>query len=335
MNEQKVKGKMGVALVGLGKYSEEQLAPALLEARQCYLAGIVTGTPSKIDKWKNRYNLPDPNIYNYKTFDRIKDNEDIDIIYIVLPNAMHAEYVIRAAETGKHIICEKPMAVTVEDCDRMIEACQKAGVKLSIGYRLHFEPYNAEMMRIGQEKVFGEITSLQADNGMSAVEGWRLDEELAGGGPLMDVGIYCVQACRYSTGLEPIAVTAHETPKTKPEKFVSIEEGLTWEFEFAGGLKAACSASYSKDMNLMRITAQNGWAELSPAYDYKGIKGKTSNGDLRFPQVVQQARQMDDFALAIREQRPSPVPGEMGRQDVKILQAIYESMDTQQRVEIK
>ncbi len=335
MNEQKVKGKLGVALVGLGKYSEGQLAPALLEARQCYLAGIVTGTPSKAEKWKNKYNLPDSNIYNYKSFDRIKDNADIDIIYIVLPNAMHAEYVVRAAETGKHIICEKPMAVTVEDCDKMIEACEKAGVKLSIGYRLHFEPYNVEMMRIGQEKVFGPIHSVQADNGMSEVDGWRLDEELAGGGPLMDVGIYCVQACRYSTGLEPIAVTAQETPKTNPEKFKTIEEGLTWEFEFPGGIKAACSTSYSKEMNLLRITAEKGWAELSPAYEYKGIKGKTSNGDMKFPQVVQQARQMDDFALAIREKRPSPVPGEMGRQDVKILQAIYESMDTQQRVEIK
>ncbi|MBL7698997.1 MAG: Gfo/Idh/MocA family oxidoreductase [Chitinophagaceae bacterium] len=334
MNEQKAKGKYGIALVGLGKYSEGQLAPALQETQQCYLAGIVTGTPSKADKWKSKYRIPQKNIYDYNTFDQIRDNDDIDIIYIVLPNSMHTEYVIRAARTGKHVICEKPMAVTVEDCDRMIEACKKAGVMLSVGYRLHFEPYNVEMMRIGKEKDFGDIKTLTADNGMAEVDGWRLDRELAGGGPLMDVGIYCVQGCRYTTGLEPIAVTAQESSKTDPEKFNSIEEGLTWQMEFPNGIKAACSTSYSKEMNLLRIDAAKGWAELSPAYEYTGIKGKTSQGDMKFPQVNQQARQMDDFALAIRQNRPTPVPGEMGRQDVKILRAIYEAMETGERVEI-
>lgn len=335
MNEQKAKGKYGIALVGLGKYSEGQLAPALQEARQCYLAGIVTGTPAKGEKWKNKYRIPEKNIYDYSTFDKIRDNDDIDIIYIVLPNSMHTEYVIRAARAGKHVICEKPMAVTVEDCDRMIEACKKAGVMLSIGYRLHFEPHNLEMMRIGKDKDFGEIKTLTADNGMGDVEGWRIDRDLAGGGPLMDVGIYCVQGCRYTSGLEPIAVTAEETPKTDPEKFKDVEEGLTWKLEFPGGIIASCSTSYSKEMNLLRMDAANGWAELAPAYEYSGIKGKTSKGDMKFPQVNQQAKQMDDFALAVRENRPSPVPGEMGRQDVKILQAIYEAMETGERVEIK
>lgn len=334
MNEQKAKGKYGIALVGLGKYSEGQLAPALLETQQCYLAGVVTGTPSKADTWKNKYRIPEKNIYNYSNFDKIRDNPDIDIVYVVLPNSMHADYVIRAAKAGKHVICEKPMALNVDDCDRMIEACKKADRLLSIGYRLHFEPHNMEMMRIGKDKDFGEIKTIQADNGMADVSGWRLNKELAGGGPLMDVGIYCVQGCRYTTGLEPIAVSAQETPKTDPEKFATIEEGLTWQFEFPGGITATCSTSYSKDMNVLRINAANGWAELAPAYEYEGIKGKTSKGDMKLPQVNQQARQMDDFAIAIRQSRPTPVPGEMGRQDVKILQAIYEAMETGERVEI-
>lgn len=324
--------KLGIALVGLGKYSEGQLAPALKETQHCYLAGIVTGSPEKAEKWKKDHNISDTNVYNYSNFDEIRDNKDIDIIYIVLPNAMHEEYVIRAAKTGKHIICEKPMAVTVEQCDRMIAACREAGVMFSIGYRLHFEPFNKEMMRLGQEKVFGDVKKLKADHGMSDTEGWRLDKKLAGGGPLMDVGIYCVQGCRYTLGKEPIAVRAQEGPKTDSEKFKTVEESLTWQMEFADGTIAECKTSYSEEMNLLHAEAANGWFELSPAYKYKGIKGKTSKGEMNFPQVNQQAKQMDDFALAIKENRPTPVPGEMGRQDVKILQAIYKAMQTGERV---
>lgn len=327
-------GKLGIALVGLGKYSEGQLAPALKETQHCYLAGIVTGSKEKAEKWTKDHNLSQTNVYNYSNFDEISDNSDIDIIYIVLPNAMHEEFVIRAAKAGKHIICEKPMAITVEQCDRMIAACREAGVMLSIGYRLHFEPFNQEMMRLGQEKLFGDVKKLKADNGLSDVKGWRLDKQLAGGGPLMDVGIYCVQGCRYTLGKEPIAVTAQEGPKTDPEKFKTVEESLTWQMEFADGAIAECKTSYSEDMNLLRAEGARGWFELSPAYEYEGLKGKTSNGKMDFPQVNQQAKQMDDFALAIKENRPTPVPGEMGRQDVKILQAIYKAMQTGERVAI-
>ena len=293
-------GKLGIALVGLGSYSTGQLAPALQQTTKCYLAGIVTGTPQKAKDWKRRYGLPDKNIYSYENFDDIKDNKDVDIIYVVLPNAMHAEYVIRAAKAGKHVICEKPMATTVEDCDKMI----------------------------------GEIQSVIAYNGMNGTQGWRLDKELAGGGPLMDLGIYCVQGARYTTGLEPVAVTAHELVKTQPEIFTEVEEALTWQMEFPGDVTANCKTSYSESLNLLRVVAEKGWYELSPAYGYSGQQGETSNGKMNFPKVNQQARQMDDFADAIINKRPTPVPGEMGRQDVKILMAIYEAMRTSMWVEI-
>jgi predicted dehydrogenase len=328
------KDKLGIALVGLGEYSKGQLGPALKETQHCYLAGIVTGSQEKAEKWQQEYELSYTNVYNYSNFDEIADNSDIDIVYIVLPNAMHEEFVIRAAKAGKHIICEKPMAITVEQCDRMIAACREAGVMLSIGYRLHFEPFNQEMMRLGREKVFGDVQKLKADNGMSDVKGWRLDKQLAGGGPLMDVGIYCVQGCRYTLGKEPIAVRAQEGPKNDPEKFKTVEESLTWQMEFADGTIAECKTSYSEGMNLLRAEAANGWFELSPSYEYEGLKGKTSEGEMNFPQVNQQARQMDDFALAVKENRPTPVPGEMGRQDVKILQAIYKAMESGERVGI-
>lgn len=334
VDEEKAAKKLGIALVGLGKYAEGQLAPALQETKHCYLAGIVTGTPEKAENWRKKYDIPTKNIYNYSSFDTIKDNPDIDIVYVVLPNALHAEYVVRAAQAGKHVICEKPMAVTVEDCDRMIAACKEAGKMLSIGYRLHFEPHNKEMMRLGQQKIYGPIKKMQAYNGMGDAEGWRLSKKLAGGGPLMDVGIYCVQGVRYTSGMEPIAVRAQEGPKKDKEKFKEVEESLNWQMEFPGNIIAECRTSYSEEMNLLRADAEKGWFELSPAYPYSGIKGETSGGKMDFPQVNQQALQMDDFALAIRENRPTPVPGEMGRQDVKILQAIYKAMETGQRVEI-
>lgn len=332
--ENKKADKLGIALVGLGKYSAGQLAPALKETQHCYLAGIVTGTPEKADSWKRKYEIPEGNIYNYINFDDIKNNPDIDIIYVVLPNAMHREYVVRAAQAGKHVICEKPMAITVEDCDAMITTCKNANRLLSIGYRLHFEPHNREMMRLGQEKVFGEIKAMHAQHGMNSVEGWRLDKALAGGGPLMDVGIYCVQGVRYTTGMEPVFVRAQQGVKKNREKFKEVEESLTWQMEFANGIVAECKTSYSEEMNLLRADAEKGWFELSPAYEYEGIKGKTSEGKMDFPQVNQQAKQMDDFAQAIMNNRETPVPGEMGRQDVKILSAIYQAMETGNRVKI-
>jgi predicted dehydrogenase len=328
--------KLGVALVGLGGYAGGQLAPALQQTSDCYLAGIVTGTPSKIDTWKSKYNIADKNVYNYQNFDSIKDNPDIDIVYVVLPNSMHAEYVIRAAKAGKHVICEKPMAITVEDCDKMIAACKEAGKMLSIGYRLHFEPYNLEMVRLGQKKVYGNIKKMSAGFGFPIGDPtqWRLKKAYAGGGPLEDVGVYCIQGFCYTTGMEPIAVTAKEGPKTDKEKFKDVEQSLTWQMEMPGGIICEGQASYSDGSNFLKAEAEKGMFELTSAFNYSGQAGNTPAGKLDLPKVNQQAKQMDDFAQAIKNKRPTPVPGEMGRRDVKIIQAIYKAMETGKRVEV-
>lgn len=327
-------GKAGIALVGLGTYSRDQLAPALQQTAHCYLAGIVSGSPQKIEEWKEKYSLPDSGCYTYETFDSIRDNPDIDIVYVVLPNALHAEWVIKAARAGKHVICEKPMAVTAEECDRMLAACTEAGKLLSIGYRLHFEPHHKEAMRLGQQKAFGNITLIEADHSLADASGWRIEKELSGGGPLMDVGIYAVQAVRYTTGLEPVAVTAQEGFRHQPEKFRTVEESISWQMEMPGGLVAKCAASYNEKKSILRVEMEKGWMELSPAYPYRGVSGKTSAGDMNFPEVNQQALQMDDFALCVKEGRPSSVSGEEGRRDVRILQAIYKAMETGERVMI-
>lgn len=329
-------GKLGIALVGLGNYAGGQLAPALLQTEHCYLAGIVTGTPSKIPAWKEKYNIPDKNIYSYDNYDSIKDNPDIDIIYVVLPNNMHAEYTVRGFGAGKHVICEKPMAITVEDCDRMIAAAKKANKELSIGYRLHFEPYNLEMVRLGTKKIYGDIKKISAGFGFTAGAGqWRLTKKYAGGGPLMDVGIYAIQGMCYTTGLEPVAVTAQEGPKTDLERFKEVEQSLTWQFEFPGGIIGEGRTSYNENFNYLKAEAEKGIFELTSAYNYSGQRGRIPEGEMNFPRVNQQARQMDAFALSIKNKQRSIVPGEMGRRDVKYLNAIYEAMRTGKKVVIR
>lgn len=320
--------KLGIALVGLGGYSSGQLAPALLETEHCYLAGIVTGTPEKEKTWAAKYNIPQSNIYNYENFDLIANNPAIDIIYIVLPVSMHKEFTIRAARAGKHVICEKPMAMNAAECREMIAACKSANRLLSIGYRLHFEPYNLEMMRLGQEKVYGELTGVETENGFyysGDPNAWRLKKALAGGGALMDMGVYSVQGARYLTGLEPEYVTAREE-KTRPELFREVDETIYFDLHFPGNLKATCMSSYNKNISRLYGKAGRGWFEISPAFGYGGQAGKTHLGPMKFPHINQQARQMDDFARCVINSGPTKVSGEMGLNDMLVIDAIYRSL---------
>lgn len=320
--------KLGIALVGLGGYSTGQLAPALQQTQNCYLAGIVTGTPSKADSWSKQYNIPSENIYNYQSFDRIKDNKSIDIVYVVLPVSMHKDFTIRAAKAGKHVICEKPMALKAADCLEMIAACKLARVMLSIGYRLHFEPHNQEVMQLGQQRKYGEILSIDSGNGFKwgrSSDSWRLKKALSGGGALMDMGIYAIQAARYTTGMEPLFVTAKET-KTNSDLFKEVDDTIDWELEFPGGLVARGKSSYSSNLSFLDVKAKEGKFGLGPAYGYSGIAGYNTKGPMDHPQVNQQAMQMDDFAHCIANGQRTRVPGEEGWKDMKIIDAIYRSI---------
>ena len=319
---------LGVALVGLGNYATNQLAPALLETEQCRLTGIVTGTPSKIDRWRSEYDIPEKNVYNYETFDQIADNPDIHVVYVVLPNSMHAEYAIRAAEAGKHVITEKPMATSVRDCERMIEACEKAGVKLSVGYRLHFEPHHQEIMRLGREQVYGRVTVIEASFSFTSrnTEAWRFSKEMAGGGALLDVGVYAIQGARYTIGEEPVRVRATGY-NTRPDVFTEIYETILWDMEFPGGAVSTHSTSYSANVNRLYMMAPRGWARIEPAFMYNSVAGRTNEGPMDFPEVTQQALQMDDFARCIAADETSRVSGEEGLRDMKVIEAIYRSID--------
>jgi glucose-fructose oxidoreductase len=329
------KERLGVALVGLGYYSTDLLAPALQLTQRCYLAGIVTGTPAKAEKWKQQFNIPDKNIYNYDNFDSIANNPDIDVIYIVLPPALHASYSIRAANAGKHVWCEKPMALTVAECKSMIDACNKNKVKLSIGYRMQHEPNTQKFIQYRKELPFGKITTVTAAAGYfdGRTDHWKQNKKL-GGGSMYDMGVYPLNATRYSTGLEPIAVTARQST-TRPDIYKDVDETMAFDLEFPGGITAKCETSFGKGMNDLQVTCKNGWYKLSPFQAYNGINGETSSGvKLNATIPNQQARQMDDDALAIMQQKPVLVPGEEGLKDIRVVEAIYRSVAAKGRVNI-
>ena len=326
--------KLGVALVGLGNYATHQLAPALQETSLCYLNGIVTGTPAKIDKWKQQYNIPDKNVYNYDNFDSIADNESIDVVYVVLPNSMHHEFVIRAAKAGKHVFCEKPMGLTSKECEEMIATCKNAGVRLFVGYRLHTEPHHLAAMKFRDEGKSG-ILYVQSEFGFKIGDPaqWRLKKTLAGGGSMMDLGIYAIQAARYCIGKEPVSVTAQEY-KTDYEKFAEVEESVTWQMEFPGGHVSNSYTSYTTPANRIYISTENRWLNLFPAFHYRGIKGSTNNGELNLPVINQQASQMDTFSKCILENLESDASGEEGLKDLKVIEAVYKSIKSGSKVKV-
>jgi predicted dehydrogenase len=325
--------KLGFALVGLGSLSENQIAPALAQkTKHCKLTGLVSGHPDKAKEWAKKYGVPEKNIYSYQNYDEIKNNPDIDVVYIVLPNGMHAEYTIRAAKAGKHVLCEKPMAVSVKECDAMIAACKAAGKKLAIGYRLHFEPNNLEMVRLAREKTLGAVKVIEAAAGfhIGDPKQWRLDKALSGGGSLMDIGIYALQAARYISGEEPVSVTA-QLSITDPVKFKpGVDESVLFTLKFPSGIIANCASSYATGLNRWRASAENGWFELSPSLNYVGIKGRmsaqnASPKDFDLPAVDHFAAEMDDFSDCILNDKETRVPGEEGRRDQRIMAAIYQA----------
>jgi glucose-fructose oxidoreductase len=332
------KDRLGVALVGLGYYSTDLLAPALQQTKHCYLAGIVTGTPSKAEEWKKKYSIPDKNIYNYQNFDQVANNPDIDIIYVVLPTGMHKEYTIRAANAGKHVWCEKPMAISAKECQEMIDACRKNKKMLSIGYRLQHEPNTQEYRRIVKEKLLGNVQTVSC--GAGYVEGrtnhWKQNKEM-GGGALYDMGVYAIQGARLGAGMEPIAIVSAKTSTTRPQIYKNgLDETTEARLEFAGGVTADIKTSFGENINYLNIKCQKGEIKMAPYQGYAGVKGTSPLGEINHSYQVpwQQAKQMDDDALSIMQNKPMLVPGEEGLRDIRIVEAIYKAASSGTRVKV-
>ena len=326
--------KLGIAIMGLGMYAGGQIAPALQHTQNCYLAGLVSGHPDKAAEWAAKYNVPPKNIYNYQNFDTIAQNPDIDIVYVILPVALHKEYTIRAAKAGKHVICEKPMAVSVKDCEEMVAACKKAKRLLSIGYRMHFEPYTAELIRISRNQVYGKLKAFDCANGFTYTQdpkAWRLNKALAGGGSLYDMGVYTIQSARYTIGMEPVAVVSARQEKTNQVLFKEVDDKVFFELEFPNGFIAKCKSSYSDQWSSTHAEFEHGNVDINPNFYYGSIKGTTPAGPMNFKQVNQQALQMDDFANCVRLNRESKVDGYEGIRDMKVVEAIYRSLASGKR----
>ncbi len=320
--------KLGVALIGLGGYAGGQLGPALRQTRFCELRGVVTGDPrGKGRRWASDYGFPESHIYSYDTMHRLVENSEIDIVYSVTPPGLHRRDVLAGAAAGKHVICEKPMAVSVAECDEMIAACREAGVRLSMGYRLHFHPYHQRVKALAAGAEWGGPLAMSGGFGyrMGTRWEWRIDKALAGGGQLPNTGIYVIQSALMAKGGEmPVRVEASEPPKTRPDYFKEVEETIHWTFTWADGSQLDGTSSGVEGSNFFAAEAADHRLRIEPAYSYDRLRMEL-DGTRMAPVdgFNQQAHQLDAFAAAVLSGGEDVVPGEMGRRDMVLIDAIY------------
>jgi predicted dehydrogenase len=333
--------KMGWAIVGLGSLSINQILPAFDKCEKSKVVALVSGHPDKANRLALQYGVKPKNIYNYQNYDNIRDNPEVGIIYIVLPNGMHAEYTIRGHQAGKHVLSEKPMANTPADCQAMIDAARKANRKLMVAYRCRYEPNNLEMIRMAREKELGPVQVFVADHGFTIGDPaqWRLNKALAGGGSLMDIGIYSLNAARYVTGEEPVELNAMTYTSPNDVRFKEVEETTIFQLRFPSGALANCSSSYGySGQNRYRAIATEGWFELEPATSYSGLRMKINRGNTleqpSLPVTDQFAVEMDHMSTCVMQDKQPLTPGEEGLRDLTIMMAIYESARTNKPVKL-
>lgn len=345
-NENQSSGrKFGWCIVGLGRISMGHFMPGVALSKTGRITALVSGHREKAEKQAAMYNVPSPSIYSYDNYDEIARNKEIDGVYIALPNSMHAEYTIRAAKAGKHVLSEKPMATSVADCRSMIEACQKHHVKLMIAYRCQYQPLHLkaiDLIRSGQigqvqiiESAFGfPIQPTVHFDGVTRPE-YRLNKKLAGGGPLLDVGIYSLNATRYLTGEEPGEIKANSSTIDHDGRFTEVEENDGWTMKFPSGILASCTTTYGGDTGgggFFKVHGSKGWVAMEPAFPYQGmhLTARLADGqmlDLPDPQKdpAQFTTEADYFADCVWNNREPKTDGQEGLRDMMLMSQIYES----------
>jgi len=324
--------KMGWAIVGLGSLAINQILPAFAKCERSKPVAFVSGHPDKANRLAARYGINPKNIYNYQNYDSIRDNPEVDIIYIVLPNCMHAEYTIRGFQAGKNVLTEKPMACTPGECQNMIDAGRRAGKKLMVAYRCRYEPYNQEAIRMARSGELGATQVIVADAGWNATnpDQWRLKKSLSGGGSLMDIGIYALNASRYLTGEEPTEINAMMYNAPGDPRFKEVEETINFQLRFPGGVLANCTSSYGYvSQSHYRVIGSDGWLDLDPATWYTGLRmrvgRKNTIEEVDLPERDHFALEMDHMSECVMTDKQPLTPGEEGLRDMTLIMAIYEA----------
>jgi predicted dehydrogenase len=329
--------KIGYCVIGLGRIADHHMR-GIAQSSSSTVTGLVSGHRDKAEKIAAQYGVPKSSIYSYEEMDRIRENKAIDAVIVCLPNSMHAEYTSRSAKAGKHVLCEKPMAISVAECEAMISACKAANVKLMIAYRLHYEPLTLKTIQMIHDGAIGRVEAIDSANGFNiAPKEWRSTHALAGGGPLMDVGIYSLNATRYLTGEEPVAFTAVATTPDQDGRFQGVEENLAWTMKFPSGAVASCTTTYGASMpGYYKVFGSKGWLEVDE-FGYEGLHltanyRKERNSPVTKideknsePDPKQFVRQIDHFSRCIRENRTPDTPGEEGLKDMQHIQSIYKA----------
>ncbi len=324
---------VGYAAIGLGSISDIFMR-ACANSQTAKITALVTGHPdTKGVKFAEMYGIPKTAIYTYETFDRILDNKDVDAVYVGLPNSMHCEYTVRAAQAGKHVLCEKPMAISSAECRKMIDACRQAKVKLMIGYRVHYDPTWIEVMQIVKSGQLGQLQSFQGGFfGQMPAGGWRLNRKLGGGGALMDLGIYPLNAIRHITGEEPSDFTAVVATREQSGRFAEMEQSMEWTMKFPSGIIAACGCSYGQSGPCsLSINGEKGYLEIEPAFFYEGVHVRGTAGDQPIDRLgtgkspFQFTLEAEHFADCVRYNKEPVSPGEEGLKDMLAIEAIYKA----------
>jgi glucose-fructose oxidoreductase len=332
---------VGWAVVGLGRLAVNQVLPAFRTCRRSGLAGLVSGRPEKARHLAQVHGVAPRSIYSYDDYDALARDASIDAVYVALPNSMHAEYTIRALKAGKHVLCEKPMAVTPAECEAMIAAAREAGRKLMIAYRLRYEPFTRTLIQLARDaSELGPTRLIAAEAGFAIGDPgqWRLKRAMAGGGSLMDIGIYALQAARYLSGEEPVAVDAMLHSAPGDPRFVEVEENVVFQLRFPSGILAQCASSYGAGLNRFRAFKPGGSVELEPALSYSGLRLRVHRRgaveERPQPVIDHFAAEIDHFSECIVSGADPLTPGEEGLRDLRILMAIYEAARSGKTVEL-
>ena len=327
------------AVVGLGHIAQVAVLPAFVHAfRNSELTALVSDDPAKHQKLRKKYNVQ--HAYSYEQYDECLRSGAIDAVYIALPNNMHCEFTVRAAEAGIHVLCEKPMAVTEQECQEMIAAAAKTRVRLMIAYRLHFEKANLEAVEIvrsgklGQPRFFSSVFAMQVKE-----ENIRLKREL-GGGTLYDIGVYCINASRYLFRAEPTEVFAFSV-SGRDRRFKEVDEMTAAVLRFPENRLASFTCSFgSSDVSAYEVVGTDGELRVEPAYEYVGelkhrltIKGKTR--ERTFSKRDQFAPELIYFSNCILNNLDPEPSGTEGLADVRVIRALYRSAELGRPVELE